>query len=60
MVQQLINWLLNIPILLAPFFNWLISPIGNGINIPPLALFGIGGFAVIFIMHVIHLVNPMG
>lgn len=59
-VTNLFNFLFDIPSVVAQFGKWLFSPIGNGIDLPPIAIFGIAGFTFIFALHVIHLVNPLG
>lgn len=57
MVNELVNFLLGIPQAVASFGSWLTTPLGNGLNISPLALFGVGGVSVITGIIAIHIVR---
>lgn len=60
MVQSIFNFVINSIQQVNTFTTWLFQPLGNGINISPIGFFSIGGFSVILILHIIHLVNPLG
>lgn len=58
MLEQLFDFLLNIPQTIAGFGNWLITPINTTyFNISPLALFGIGGTGFLITIITIHVVR---
>lgn len=57
MENTLYNWLLNIPQTIAGFGNWLVKPIGNGIDISPLGLLGVGGISVLIVIIGVHVVK---
>lgn len=57
MENTLWQFLLGIPQYLAQFSDWLLSPIGNGIDVSPLGLFGIGGATVLIFIIGVHVVR---
>lgn len=58
MENDLFNWVLEIPLTIAKFGNWLIQPINEQyLNISPLALLGVGGVATIIVIIGIHIVR---
>lgn len=59
MASTIFQFFLDIPKQLAPFTTWLFTDLPY-INIAPIALFGIGGFTAILVLHLIHLVNVIG
>lgn len=63
-MDEMFNWLINIPTYLAEFGNWLVEPIRIGsIEFTPLGAFGVSALAfvgIILTLHIIHLVNPVG
>lgn len=56
-MEYIVNFLLDIPKTIGMFGNWLITPLGNGIDISPLGLFGCGGVAVIITIIGVHIVR---
>lgn len=59
MYQQLIDWVLNIPQVVASFGSWLIEPIKEGYfnNVSPLGLFSIAGVSIIIAIIGVHVVR---
>jgi len=58
MIDQLFNFLLDIPQTLANFGQWLVTPLNERwLNISPLGLLGIGGTTVIISLIVVHIVK---
>lgn len=58
MVNELFNWILQIPQTIASFGSWLMSPIYDPyIKLSPLALLGIGGVSTIIIIIGVHVVK---
>lgn len=58
MVNELFNWLLEIPQVIAGFGSWLMSPLYEPyIKLSPLALLGVGGISTIIIIIGVHVVR---
>lgn len=57
MVNEIVNFLLGIPQTIATFGSWLVTPLGNGITLSPLALLGVGGVSVIIGLIGLHIVR---
>lgn len=55
-MENLFQWMLDIPLVVAEFGNWLTEPL-QVINISPLALLGIAGVSVIITIIGIHIVR---
>lgn len=55
MVDRLFSWLLEIPVILAQFTNWIIQPLPV-INISPLALLSVGGIGLLIAFHLTRLI----
>lgn len=58
MVTGLLDFMFGFIKNIGDFGSWLTTPI-EGINIPPLAFFGIGGFVLIFGLWIFKLFNPL-
>lgn len=56
MVQSIFDFVLNVPSQLVPFTTWLFTELPY-VKIAPISLFGMAGFTVILVFHLIHLVN---
>lgn len=53
--NDFLTWLYGVLCEMGKFFSWLVNPI-EGLNIAPLAIFGIAGFTLVFGLHVVHLI----
>lgn len=58
MWQGILNFMFSFLANIGEFATWLTTDI-QGLNMPPLAFFGIGGFAFIIGLWVIKLLNPL-
>lgn len=56
-MENIIDFLLGIPATIGQFGNWLVTPLGHGLDISPLGLFGVGGVAVIISIIGVHIVR---
>lgn len=57
MEQNIFNWLISIPSILAQFSNWLFTKLPY-INITPISIFTLSGISAILVFHLVKLVNP--
>ena len=58
MDRTLFEWLMNIPVVISNFGNWLVSPIYQPyITLSPLELLGIGGITTIIAIIGVHIVR---
>lgn len=55
MTQNIFNWVLSIPSILADFGNWLFTDLPY-INISPIAIFTVAGVALLLGFHLLRLV----
>lgn len=58
MWREIVNFMFQFLKNIGEFASWLTTDI-EGLNMPPLAFFGIGGFAVIIGLWVFKLINPL-
>lgn len=54
-MANLFKYLLDLTYFVAQLGSWLTTPL-DFINITPLEFFTVGGFGVILVLHIIHLV----
>lgn len=57
MAQDLFNWVLSIPQTIAGFTDWLVTPIGHGIDLSPLMLLSLGGVGIVIFIIGLHVVR---
>ena len=49
-----LNWVFRLPVELAKFSNWLLTPL-EVINMSPLAILSVGGISLIIGVHIVRL-----